>query len=78
MKKKRLLAIALTVALAVVVGGSILVSSACQKSGGPTAAAKRFHCPMHPDVIKDGPGDCPICGMKLVPIEEEAHEAAVA
>jgi membrane fusion protein, copper/silver efflux system len=78
MKKIRLVTIILSVALSVVVGGAILVSSGCQKGGEPTVAAKRWHCPMHPEVIKDGPGDCPICGMKLVPIEEEAHEAAVA
>lgn len=27
-----------------------------------------WHCPMHPDYISDHPGNCPICGMKLVPI----------
>ncbi len=25
-----------------------------------------YTCPMHPQVIQDHPGDCPICGMKLV------------
>jgi Cu(I)/Ag(I) efflux system membrane fusion protein len=28
-----------------------------------------YHCPMHPTYTSDKPGDCPICGMKLVPIE---------
>jgi len=28
-----------------------------------------YHCPMHPNYTSDKPGDCPICGMKLVPIE---------
>ena len=28
-----------------------------------------FHCPMHPTYTSDKPGECPICGMKLVPIE---------
>ena len=23
---------------------------------------------MHPEIVRDGPGDCPICGMALVPI----------
>jgi Cu(I)/Ag(I) efflux system membrane fusion protein len=27
-------------------------------------------CPMHPYYITDKPGDCPICGMKLVPVEK--------
>ena len=25
----------------------------------------QYTCPMHPEVISDGPGDCPICGMAL-------------
>ncbi len=39
-------------------------------------AAKKtlYHCPMHPNYISDKPGECPICGMNLVPIEEEEHE----
>lgn len=34
-----------------------------------------FHCPMHTSYISDKPGDCPICGMKLVPIEPEPESA---
>lgn len=33
---------------------------------------------MHPTYVSDKPGDCPICGMRLVPIEEEKHSASVA
>ncbi|MDA7429211.1 copper-translocating P-type ATPase [Primorskyibacter aestuariivivens] len=33
-----------------------------------------YVCPMHPEVRQDGPGDCPKCGMHLVPAAEaEAH-----
>ncbi len=39
----------------------------CEKS---SAQATRYHCPMHPTYVSDKPGDCPICGMRLVPIEE--------
>ncbi|MEJ0090524.1 MAG: heavy metal-binding domain-containing protein [Limisphaerales bacterium] len=27
-------------------------------------------CPMHPSVKADKPGNCPICGMQLVPVHE--------
>src|SRR5262245_61893226 len=27
----------------------------------PTGATK-WTCPMHPEIIRDGPGSCPICG----------------
>jgi membrane fusion protein, copper/silver efflux system len=30
-----------------------------------------YHCPMHPTYTSDKPGDCPICGMKLVPIKPD-------
>ena len=29
-------------------------------------AGSSWTCPMHPEVHKDGPGSCPICGMHLV------------
>ena len=30
-------------------------------------AATMYHCPMHPFYTSDRPGNCPICGMRLVP-----------
>lgn len=32
----------------------------------------KYHCAMHPSVVSDKPGDCPICGMKLVLIDKPA------
>ena len=32
--------------------------------------AGKWISPMHPEVIKDGPGRCDVCGMPLVPAEE--------
>src|SRR5260370_28674512 len=26
-----------------------------------------YTCPMHPQIVRDGPGSCPICGMALEP-----------
>jgi len=31
-------------------------------------------CPMHPEVRRDGPGSCPICGMALEPLEPALDE----
>lgn len=33
-----------------------------------SAAAARYTCPMHPEVVSDAPGSCYKCGMALVPI----------
>ncbi len=35
-------------------------------AAAPVAATK-YTCPMHPDIVADGPGTCPKCGMKLIP-----------
>ena len=44
-------------------------ASAEPHAGHPEAAKKLLYtCGMHPQVIRDRPGDCPICGMELVPI----------
>lgn len=40
--------------------------------GHTEAPAKKpkYQCPMHPTYTSDRPGQCPICGMNLVPIKE--------
>ena len=32
-------------------------------------------CPMHPQIVRDAPGSCPICGMALEPMTASAGEA---
>ncbi|MGE5340071.1 MAG: efflux RND transporter periplasmic adaptor subunit [Candidatus Omnitrophota bacterium] len=36
----------------------------------PVLRVQRYQCPMHPTYISDKPGNCPICGMTLVPMKE--------
>lgn len=32
-----------------------------------------YTCPMHPEIRKEAPGNCPICGMRLVPKEPQTE-----
>jgi Cu+-exporting ATPase len=33
------------------------------------AAGAQYTCPMHPEILRDVPGSCPICGMALEPLQ---------
>lgn len=35
----------------------------------------KWTCPMHPEIVRDGPGSCPICGMALEPMTPSADAA---
>ena len=35
-----------------------------------------YRCPMHPEIVRDEPGECPICGMDLVEVEEPTAQDA--
>jgi copper-(or silver)-translocating P-type ATPase len=37
---------------------------------------QQYTCPMHPQIIREEPGNCPLCGMTLVPVKnsEEKHK----
>lgn len=54
-----------------------LAFAGCKKSDS-AKAGQRYHCPMHPTYIANKPGDCPICGMKLVPIKDDKAAAKPA
>jgi len=36
---------------------------------GDQEVGQLWTCPMHPNVLQNEPGNCPICGMTLVPVE---------
>lgn len=52
---------------------SAVIFSSCgqsntkEKAGTEKEVAKvQYTCPMHPEVVTDNSGKCPICGMSLV------------
>ena len=48
--------------------GWLKTAGEAQSSSGVGSAAEAVHtCPMHPQIRQPGLGDCPICGMPLVP-----------
>jgi Cu(I)/Ag(I) efflux system membrane fusion protein/cobalt-zinc-cadmium efflux system membrane fusion protein len=62
------------VALVIGVVGGLLIgmkSSAPDQmvEVGEPEGQQLYSCGMHPDIIRDEPGNCPICGMKLTPIK---------
>ena len=50
------------------------IPAALPPSSAPGAGT--WTCPMHPEIVRDGPGSCPICGMALEPMTPSATEEA--
>jgi Cu+-exporting ATPase len=40
----------------------------------PAKPGQQYTCPMHPEIVRDGPGSCPICGMALEPLVASLDE----
>ena len=44
----------------------------------PEAKTQYWHCPMHPQIVTQAPGKCPICSMDLVPVHQNEPQAPAA
>jgi len=66
--------IIIVIVVLIVVGGGVwmVVGGGGERQGA--AEGELWTCPMHPSVIRPEPGQCPICGMDLVLVEEEEGE----
>ncbi|MBI5440884.1 MAG: efflux RND transporter periplasmic adaptor subunit [Deltaproteobacteria bacterium] len=78
--RKRLVAGAVVVLLAAAGGGAYYAGLFGPRGGEKAVAGKgeKYTCGMHPWIIADKPGECPICGMKLTKIEEQPGAPAAA
>jgi multidrug efflux pump subunit AcrA (membrane-fusion protein) len=54
-----------------IAGGSILLVNSHRRPHQAAGQQQLYTCPMHPQIVKDKPGDCPICGMRLVPLKRD-------
>lgn len=77
MTKRKGLLIAIGIAV-IAVGGVMIIKNIAGGHGSHASKqAVLYHCPMHPTYTSDRPGDCPICGMKLIAVEQEEHDEAL-
>lgn len=58
-------------------GGQAAHAAHAATSGGedPSGGSATYTCPMHPEVRADAPGQCPKCGMDLVPARQIEQQA---
>jgi Cu(I)/Ag(I) efflux system membrane fusion protein len=54
----------------VLFGAALVALTGCKTPEPANANASsptmKYTCPMHPEIVRDAPGNCPICGMTLV------------
>lgn len=66
--------------LVMAMGAAWLLSAqtSCAGQAGTSSEGKTLYtCGMHPQVVQDHPGNCPICGMKLTPMRKQAGDSQV-
>ena len=57
---------------------SLFFIASCEKGNDHTGHQDTYTCPMHPTVISDKPGTCPVCGMDLVRKARPGEELKIA
>ena len=66
-------------AVGAVLGAAVMTYHKEEKRRPGVAQAKpTYQCPMHPQIISDRPGSCPICGMDLVKVQAGGTAAPTA
>ncbi|MFC1453938.1 heavy metal-binding domain-containing protein, partial [Verrucomicrobiota bacterium] len=71
-KTKLIITITIIALAAISVAGFLLKQSARDHKSTTEAKSEQLYtCGMHPQVIQNKPGNCPVCGMKLTPIRRQ-------
>src|SRR3954464_8054408 len=60
---------------AIIFGSAAFWLAGCSQNEG-TQGEQLYTCGMHPQVIQNKPGNCPICGMKLTPVRKQNATAS--
>ena len=80
-RRRMLVAIAIVI-VAAVAGFLLLRGGQSEKKTGESASAEHareeWFCPMHPHIVSEKPGKCPICRMELVRREKATARAPVS
>ena len=76
---KKVFYVAICVVLVIIFGGGIYYYYTSKNLRTTVTVKKKedkqlYTCPMHPQIISDKPGSCPICGMNLVTISSQRGE----
>ena len=78
-KKKNIIKMVGILILGLLLGWLIFGGSSSKESNGVNATEQKEHitwtCSMHPQIRQSEPGNCPICGMELIPLESNHSDA---
>jgi len=75
--KMKSLNLVLTAFIFAMAAGTPLLLTGCKDKGGSAPADNAgnqdtlYTCGMHPQILQNKPGNCPICGMKLTPVRKQ-------
>jgi len=83
-RRPRRALIALTVVLALVAGAAVVYFTGLfggpprEKAAVSQQESSKYTCGMHPWIIQEKPGNCPVCGMTLTKVEGKSQPSASA
>lgn len=67
-----------SIAIILIVGSYYIYVNTIAKKDTENEVKELYTCPMHPQIIQDRPGQCPICGMDLVKKNIEKNDTSAS